>query len=83
MSAVELAIRRVRKLSSPQARELLKWLSEHQGGRKSLVPSRRGSRRTSAAGRKRKLREWYESIRGTTDWEPARMPDDLVKPFRL
>ena len=30
-----------------------------------------------------KLKAWQDSVRGTTDWEPPRMPDDLVKPVRL
>ena len=30
-----------------------------------------------------KLKAWQDSVRGTTEWEPPRMPDDLVKSFRL
>jgi hypothetical protein len=26
---------------------------------------------------------WYDSIRGTTDWEPPRMPADLVHKVTL
>jgi hypothetical protein len=33
--------------------------------------------------RMKKLKAWQDSVRLTTDWEPPRMPDDLVKPFRL
>jgi hypothetical protein len=78
MSTVELAVRRVQKLSARQARELLGWLDEHQGnGSRSDRPQHR-PRQSALARRKQKLREWYDSVRGTTDWEPPRMPDDLV-----
>jgi hypothetical protein len=30
-----------------------------------------------------KLKAWQDSIRFTTDWQPPRMPDDLVKSVRL
>ena len=82
MSAVELAIKKVKKLSAPQARELLGWLNERQGNGKSSVRPRRRSRQSALARRKQKFKAWHDSIRGTTDWEPPRMPDDLVKPFR-
>ena len=81
MSAVEIAVRKVKKLSSRQARELLGWLDERQTNghaRPSRTPKAFG-----AARRMKKLKAWHDSIRGTTDWEPPRMPDDLVKPFRF
>ena len=83
MSTVELAVRKVRKLSDRQARELLGWLAKR--GRNASAPKRRSSaRRKGRAPRSMKeLMACYDSIRGTTDWEPPRMPNDLVKPFRL
>jgi hypothetical protein len=83
MSAVELAVKKVKKLSAPQARELLDWLDKHQGNGKSSVRPRRTSGQSALTRRKQKFKEWHDSIRGTTDWELPRMPDDLVKPFRL
>jgi hypothetical protein len=83
MSAVELAIKKVRKLSAPQARELLGWLDKWRANGKSSVRPRRRPRQSALARRKQKFKEWHDSVRGTTDWEPPRMPDDLVKPFRL
>jgi hypothetical protein len=83
MSAVELAVKKVKQLSARQARELLGWLNESQGNGKSSLRPRRRSGQSALARRKQKFKEWHDSIRGTTDWEPSRMPDDLVKPFRL
>jgi hypothetical protein len=83
MSAVEIAVKKVRKLSARQARELLGWLDKHQTNGKSFTRLRRKSRPSALARRKQKFKEWHDSVRGTTDWEPPRMPDDLVKPFRL
>lgn len=84
MSTVELAVRKVRKLSAREARELLGWLD------KRLANGTAHKRRTaSRSGRKKihpsmkKLLAWYDSVRGTTDWEPPRMPNDLVKPTKL
>lgn len=84
MSTVELAVRKVRKLSDRQARELLGWLNKRQRNgtsRKRPARSSRGKRKIHPS--MKKLLAWYDSIRGTTDWEPPRMPDDLVKPTRL
>lgn len=84
MSTVELAVRKVKKLSARQARELLGWLGERQANGTAHKKPSRSSRRKPAVRRSTKqLMAWYDSIRGTTDWEPPRMPDDLVKPFRL
>lgn len=82
MSAVELAVRKVKELSARQARELVGWLEGRQG--KSVSVKRRSSlkRRANADGRRHALKAWQNSVRLTTDWEPPRMPDDLVKPFR-
>jgi hypothetical protein len=84
MSTVELAVRKVRKLSNGQARELLGWLEGRQpNGTAHKQPSRtaRGKQKTHPS--MKKLLAWYDSIRGTTDWEPPRMPDDVAKPVRL
>jgi hypothetical protein len=84
MSSVELAVRKVKKLSSREARELLGWLAARQPDRTSLKQPVRAARRKAAVRRSmQKLKAWQDSVRGTTDWEPPRMPDDLVKPFRL
>jgi hypothetical protein len=83
MSAVQIAVKKVKKLSARQARELLGWLDERQTNGKSSTRPRRKSRQSALARRKKKFKEWHDSVRGTTDWEPPRMPDDLVKSFRL
>lgn len=82
MSMVELAVRKVKQLSGRQARELLSWLDARQTH--GIARRSQAAQRKSAARRRRKnLMAWHDSVRGTTDWEPPRMPDDLVKPFRL
>jgi hypothetical protein len=84
MSAVELAVRKVKKLSASQANELLGWLDARQPNGTALKPSKRPARRKTSVRRSmQKLKAWQDSVRGTTDWTPPRMPDDLVKPFRL
>jgi hypothetical protein len=80
MSAVELAVRKVKKLSHREARELLSWLDKRQAGLSQKKPARRkvvGNRSM------RKLKAWQDSVRFHTDWEPPRMPAELVKPTRL
>jgi hypothetical protein len=82
MSTVELAVRKVRKLSARQARELLGWL----GTRQTLQRARKSpaARRAVATRRMKKLMAWHDSVRLTTDWEPPRMPDDgSFKSFRF
>ena len=74
MSAVELAVKEVRKLSPHEAKELLAWL----GQKKAKGASRKKKNRRVS---NKQMKNWYESIRLTTDWEPPRMPEDLVKPF--
>jgi len=83
MSAVELAVRKVKKLSARQARELLGWLTARQPNGAALKQPARTSRR-KATGRRsmQKLKAWQDSIRFTTDWQPPRMPDDLVRSVR-
>jgi hypothetical protein len=84
MSAVELAVRKVKKLSARQARELLGWLDVRRANGTALQRRPRAKRRKATAHQRlMKLKAWEDSVRGTTDWEPPRMPDDLVKPFRL
>ena len=86
MSTVELAVKKVKKLSAREARELLGWLDKQQAN--GTAAKRRAKpwwRKGTPRQRMKKLKAWADSIRGTTDWEPPRMPDDLVKvkPFRL
>jgi hypothetical protein len=84
MSAVELAVRKVKKLSAARARELLSWLDKQQAN--GTAAKRRPQpwwRKGTARQRMKKLKAWENSVRLTTDWEPPRMPDDMVKPFRL
>jgi hypothetical protein len=86
MSAVELAVKKVKKLSASQARELLGWLDKRQAKGKAAKPRRQPWwRRGTASQRKARLKAWHDSVRGTTDWEIPRMPDEMVKldAFRL
>ena len=83
MSTVELAVRKVRKLSNRRARELLGWLDEQQ--RNGPPPKRRLSaaqRKAKARRAMRKLKAWEDSIRFTTDWEPPRMSDEFLQSLR-
>jgi len=82
MSTVELAVRKVKKLSPRQARELLGWLAARQPNGTAST-ARKARRKSSARRSMQKLKAWQDSVRGTTDWTPPRMPDDLVKPIRL
>jgi len=84
VSAVELAVRKVKKLSDRQARELLGWLAKRQPNGTAQERRAQATRRKAKARRSmRQLMAWHDSVRGTTDWQPPRMPDDLVKPVRL
>ena len=84
MNTVELAVRKVKKLSPRQARELLGWLAARQpNGASVKAPYRTARRKTTAHRSMQKLKAWQDSVRFTTNWEPPRMPDDLVKPIRL
>ena len=82
MSAVDLAVSKVKKLSARQAKELLGWLEARQTLGVAQRP-RTAQRKAAARRRMKKLLAWHDSVRGTTDWEPPRMPDDLVKPFQF
>lgn len=84
MSSVELAVRKVKRLSHRQARELLGWLAARETNgasskQSSRVPRRKATARRSMQG----LKAWQESVRGMTNWEPPRMPDDSLKSFPL
>lgn len=81
MSAVELAVRKVKKLSARQAKELLGWLGTRPTPRHTRKSP--AARRAAAARRMKKLKAWQDSVRLTTDWEPPRMPDGYLKPFEL
>ena len=77
MSAVEVAVRKVKKLYDREARELLGWLDKRRAN--GTAPRRKSTARRSM----RKLKAWQDLVRFTTDWQPPRMPGDLVKPTRL
>ena len=84
MNAVETAVKKVKRLSEKRAKALLGWLSKNESstrrvGRSSPATPRKHKARRSM----RSLMAWYDSIRGTTDWEPPRMPDDLVRRVSL
>ena len=83
MSTVELVVRKVRKMSSRQAKEVLGWLAEHEPKKSALKNPARRARRKSKYPNMKELLAWYDSIRLTTDWEPPRMPNDLVEPSRF
>ncbi len=79
MSAVELAVKKVRNLSEVEARILLHWLADQQKRKKPHIsPTPGKSRQRSVKPAMRRLMKWYDSIRGTTDWEIPRMPSDPV-----
>ena len=84
MRAVELAVSKVKKLSAQEARDLLEWLAARSANGAALKPRSRAARcKTTARQRMKKLMAWHDSVRLTTDWEPPRMPDDLVIATRL
>ena len=79
MSSIEIAVRKVKDLSESQARDLLDWLAarpERSRVRRRLPQGVRHKRKTCPS--MRKLRTWYDSIRGTKDWDPPRMPPEVV-----
>jgi hypothetical protein len=74
-----MAVNKVKKLSPSEARELLHWLdSRKPAAAKRPTRTRRKKRKRLTMA---ELRKWEDSIRLTTDWEPPRMPNDMVKPF--
>ncbi len=72
--------RRREGIPAEDARKLVKHESATRRVRRSspATPRKRQARRSM-----RSLMAWYDSIRGTTDWEPPRMPDDLVRRVSL
>jgi len=82
MSTIELAVRKVKKLSAREAKELLGWLTARQPNG-TAQQSRESRRKTTARRSMKKLKAWQDSVRFTTDWQPPRMPDDLVKSVLL
>lgn len=75
MSTVELAVKKVRSLSETEAAALLDWLAQQKPRPRAAKPPAKPRRK-----RKRKqtiadLKAWYDSIRGTTEWEFPRMAD--------
>ncbi len=84
MSTVQQAVKKVKGLSDSQAQALLDWLAEQPPSPRAVKRKRATSRRKPK--RKQTMKElmaWYDSIRGTTNWEPPRMPDDLVQRVKL
>ncbi|HUS35394.1 MAG TPA: hypothetical protein VM680_08600 [Verrucomicrobiae bacterium] len=79
MSAVDLAISKVKKLSPSEARELLLWLDNRKSATAKHPTRRRRKKRKPLT--MAELKKWEDSIRLTTDWEPPRMPNEMVKPF--
>jgi hypothetical protein len=74
------AIKKVKNLSPSEAQELLNWLNARPLNATPARPTKRITRRkrTSDPSMK-KIKAWYDSIRFTIDWEPPRMPDDVVE----
>lgn len=85
MSAVELAVRKVKNLSEREAGELLAWLDAQPArARKTSRPKIPADKAAKAlARRKLKMAKFWDSVRRTTDWEIPRMPGDLVHKVKL
>jgi hypothetical protein len=84
MSAVEMAVKKVKTLPVSEVRDLLSWLNSRQAGGRSRKKVSGAVRRKPTAQRSmRRLKAWQNSVRFTTDWEPPRMPDDMVRTTRL
>lgn len=83
MSTVQLAIKKVKGLSDSQAQALLDWLSKQESRPRTAKPAVTPRRKLKRKQSMTDLMAWYDSIRGTTDWEPPRMPDDLVPRVKL
>ena len=82
MTAIDTAIEKVKELSPGGVRELLVWLDMRDAVGQG---SRRKTRKPAAKRIKSKeaLKKWQNSIRFTTNWEPPRMPDDVIKRITL
>jgi hypothetical protein len=79
MSVVQIAVDEVRNLSETDAQALLEWLA----ARRQKPRARKYVPRPRPKSRKQRMSElmaWYDSIRRTTNWDPPRMPNDLVGP---
>ena len=83
MSAVELAVKKVQSLSETEAAALLDWLAQQKPRPRATKPPAKPHRKPKRKQTIVELKAWYDSIRRTTDWEPPRMPDDLVQRVRL
>ena len=83
MSTVELAVKKVQSLSETEASALLDWLAQQKPGPHAAVPPAKPRRKPKRKQTMAELKAWYDSIRGTTDWEPPRMPDDLMQRVKL
>ena len=81
MTTVERAVKKVKTLKPSQAQALLDWLAQQPPATPRKRPgTRRKSRRPQTM---KDLMAWHDSIRRTTDWEPPRMPNDLVQRVTL
>ncbi|GDY20893.1 hypothetical protein LBMAG56_22390 [Verrucomicrobiota bacterium] len=83
MSTVELAVKKVQGLSETEASALLDWLAQQKPRARASKPSAKPRRKPKRQQTIADLNAWYDSIRRTTDWEPPRMPDDLVQRVKL
>ena len=83
MSTVELAVKKVQSLSETEASALLDWLAQQQSRPRAAKPPAKPRRKPKRQQTIADLKAWYDSIRRTTDWEPPRMPDDLVQRLKL
>ena len=83
MSTVELAVKKVQGLSETEASALLDWLAQQKPRPRAAKPLAKPRRKRKRKQTIAELNAWYDSIRGTTDWEPPRMPDDLVQRVKL
>ena len=80
MSAVELAVNKVKRLSQTEAQQLLAWLSSRPSA--APVAAKKGAGITRSISRPN-LKAWRKSVQLKTDWEPQRMPDDVAKVIAL
>lgn len=83
MSNVQLAVKKVKGLSDTQARALLDWLAQQEPSPRAAKPAAKTQRKRKRKPTMADVMAWYDSIRGTTDWEPPRMPNDLVQRVKL
>jgi hypothetical protein len=76
-----------RRISGKKGQEAIGWPGERVAGlareatdAKKVAKRRHQSwwRKGTARQRMERLNNWENSVRGTTNWEPPRMPDDVV-----